>query len=96
MRSWQATWHELATFYRHPQGLRRTIYTTNLIEGFHRRLRKVTKSKALFPTDAALTKMLFLAGHEPQRKGAKRLPNWDEILGQLVIYFEDRLTTCLK
>ena len=96
MRSWETNWHELATFYRYPEGLRRTIYTTNLIEGFHRQLRKVTKSKSLFPTDAALTKMLFLAGQEAQRKWTNRLPNWGEILGQLVIYFEDRLTPYLK
>ena len=96
VRSWEANWHELATFYRYPEGLRRTIYTTNLIEGFHRQLRKVTKSKSLFPTDAALTKMLYLAGQEAQRKWTKRLPNWGEILGQLVIYFEDRLTPYLK
>ena len=47
VRSWEATWHELATSYRYPEGLRRTIYTTNLIEGFHRQLRKVTKSQSL-------------------------------------------------
>ena len=96
VRSWEANWHERATFYRYPEGLRRTIYTTNLIEGFHRQLRKVTKSKSLFPTDTALTKMLFLAGQEAQRKWTKRLPNGGEILGQLVIYFEDRLTPYLK
>ena len=96
VRSSETHWHELATLYRYPEGLRRTIYTTNLIEGFHRQLRKVTKSKALFPTDAALTTMLFLAGQEAQRKWTKRLPNWGEILGQLVIYFEDRLTPYLK
>ena len=96
VRSWETHWHELATFYRYPEGLRRTIYTTNLIEGFHRQLRKVTKSKTLFPTDTALTKMLYLAGQEAQRKWTKRLPNWGEILGQLVIYFEDRLTPYLK
>ncbi len=47
VRSWEANGHELATFYRYPEGLRRTIYTTNLIEGFHRQLRKVTKRKSL-------------------------------------------------
>jgi len=96
VRSWQANWHELATFFRYPEGLRRTIYTTNLIEGFHRQLRKVTKSTSLFPTDTALTKLLFLAGAQAQKKWTKRVPNWGEILGQLVIYFEDRLTPYLK
>jgi transposase-like protein len=37
------------------------IYTTNLIEGYHRQLRKVTKGKSIFPTDDSLLKMLYLA-----------------------------------
>ena len=56
----------------------------------------MTKSKSLFPPDTALTKMLYLAGQAAQRNRTKRLPNWGEILGQLVIYFEDRLTPYLK
>ncbi len=50
VRSWETNWDELTTFYRYPEGLRRTIYTTNplnRIEGFHRQLRKVTKRKSL-------------------------------------------------
>ena len=38
-----------------------TIYTTNAIEGFNRQLRKVTKSKTVFPSDDSLLKMLYLA-----------------------------------
>jgi putative transposase len=75
--------------------LRRVISTTNLLEGFHRQRRKVTKTQAQFPTDAALVQMLYLAGQEAQRKWTRRVPNWGEILGQLVIYFEDRLTPYL-
>ncbi len=45
VRSWQANWHELATFYRYAEGLRCTISTTNFLEGFHRSLRQGTKSK---------------------------------------------------
>ncbi len=50
VRSWEANGHELATFYRYPEGLRRTIYITNplnRIEGFHRQLRQGTKSQSL-------------------------------------------------
>jgi hypothetical protein len=31
-----------------------------MIESYHRQLRKVTKGKAVFPTDEALLKMLYL------------------------------------
>lgn len=39
----------------------KAFYTTNVIEGFNRQLRKVTKSKSVFPTDDSLFKMLYLA-----------------------------------
>lgn len=96
VRSWRTNWPELATFFRYPVALRKVIYTTNLIEGYHRQLRKVTKSKAQFPTDEALTKSLYLATREATRKWTKRVPNWGQILGQLVIYFEDRITPYLN
>ena len=90
VRSWREHWTELMTFSQYPPALREILYTTNLIEGFHRQLRKVTKSEAQFPTDDALVKMLYLVTREATRKWTTRIQNWGEILGQLEIYFEDR------
>ena len=59
--SWRENWANLSTYFKFPEELRRLIYTTNAIEGFNRQLRKVTKSKAVFPTDDSLFKMLYLA-----------------------------------
>lgn len=36
IRSWQNNWSELATFFKYPPELRKLIYTTNMIEGYHR------------------------------------------------------------
>lgn len=58
---WRENWANLSTYFKFPEELRRLIYTTNAIEGFNRQLRKVTKSKAVFPTDDSLFKMLYLA-----------------------------------
>ncbi len=60
-KSWRENWANLSTYFKFPEELRRLIYTTNAIEGFNRQLRKVTKSKAVFPTDDSLFKMLYLA-----------------------------------
>ena len=49
-KSWKGNWANLSTYFKFPEELRRLIYTTNAIEGFNRQLRKVTKSKAVFPT----------------------------------------------
>jgi transposase-like protein len=60
-QSWRDNWANLSTYFKYPPELRRLIYTTNTIEGFNRQLRKVTKSKSVFPTDDSLLKMLYLA-----------------------------------
>jgi transposase-like protein len=50
----------IGTYFKYPQDVRRLIYTTNAIEGFNRKLRKVTKSKSVFPTGENLLKILYL------------------------------------
>ena len=60
VQSWRRNWGEIATFFKYPPEIRKLIYTTNMIESYHRQLRKVTKGKAVFPTDEALLKMLYL------------------------------------
>ena len=96
VRSWRQNWTELVTFFRYPPALRKIMYTTNIIEGFNRQLRKVTKSKTQFPNDEALVKMLYLATREATRKWTARIQNWGEILGQLAVYFDDRVTGPLE
>lgn len=91
IRSWQNNWEDLATFFAYPAEIRRLIYTTNSVEGYHRQLRKVTKSKGAFPTPEAARKLLFLAHREILKKWIMPIYNWALILNQLVIRFEDRM-----
>jgi len=67
------------------------MYTTNIIEGFHKQLRKVTKTKSVFPSDQSLEKMLYLASQNVTKKWTQRYRNWDLILSQLLIFFEGRI-----
>lgn len=90
-QSWRANWANLSTYFKFPQELRRLIYTTNAIEGFNRQLRKVTKSKSVFPTDDSLFKMLYLAMIDITKKWTGRRQDWSMIHAQLAIYFEDRM-----
>ena len=71
-KSWRENWANLSTYFKFPEELRRLIYTTNAIEGFNRQLRKVTKSKAVFPTDDSLFKMLYLAMLDITKKWTER------------------------
>ena len=91
IRSWQNNWEDLATFFAYPAEIRRLIYTTNSVEGYHRQLRKVTKSKSMFPTPEAARKLLFLANRDILKKWTMPIQNWPLILNQLVIRFEGRL-----
>lgn len=91
IRSWQNNWEDLSTFFAYPAEIRRLIYTTNSVEGYHRQLRKVTKAKSIFPTPAAARKLLFLANCDILKKWTMPIQNWPLILNQLVIRFEGRL-----
>lgn len=90
--SWRNNWPQLATYFKYPPELRKIIYTTNSIENFNRQLRKVTKSKTIFPTDDALFKMLYLSMVDITKKWNGRPWDWGKILEQLCIYFEGRIT----
>lgn len=96
VKSWRNNWSEVSTFFRYPVEIRKLIYTTNMIESFHRQLRKVTKSKSVFPTDDALLKMLYLATMDVAGKWTMKIPNWGMIVSQFSIYFEDRLRDFIK
>ena len=74
-----------------PQEVRRLIYTTNTIESFNRQLRKVTKSKSVFPTDDSLLKMLYLAMMDITKKWTGRRQDWSMIHAQMAIYFAERM-----
>jgi transposase-like protein len=91
VRSWQNNWEDLATFFAYPAEIRRLIYTTNSVEGYHRQLRKVTKAKSIFPTPEAARKLLFLANRDILKKWTNPIQHWPLILNQLVIRFEGRL-----
>lgn len=90
-QSWEANWPKLSTYFKYPQEVRTLIYTTNAIEGFNRQLRKVTKSKSVFPTDDSLLKMLYLAMMDITKKWTGKRRDWGIIHSQLEVFFADRL-----
>ena len=54
IKSWQAHWEALSQYFKYREELRRIIYTTNIVEGFHRQIRKYTKNKGAFTNENAL------------------------------------------
>jgi len=45
IKSWQSNWEHLSHYFQYSGDIRKLIYTTNSIEGFHRQVRKFTKTK---------------------------------------------------
>jgi len=91
LKSWDANWSELSSYFKYPDEVRRLIYTTNAVEGFHRMLRKYTKTKTTFPTDDAVRKSIYLSIREISKKWSMPIRDWGVIIGQLTLYFGDRL-----
>lgn len=91
VRSWQDNWPLLANQYRYSPRIRRLIYTTNPIEGFHAQLRKYTKTKRVFENDMALLKVLYLAQLRIMEKmSAKPIFAWKEVATELRLIFGQR------
>ena len=89
--SWRRNWENLALMFNYSPMVRKVMYTTNAIEAFHRQLRRVTKTKGSFTSDMALMKLLFLVQRDVTAKWKKPMHNWNRILSQLAIIYDDRL-----
>ena len=89
--SWKRNWDELSTYFEYAEPIRKIIYTTNTVEGFHRQVRKVTKTKGAFQNDMALQKLVFLAIRNIEKKWTSPLHNWGTTIQQLYIKFADRI-----
>lgn len=91
LKSWHNNWHNLSAYFKYPQEIRKMIYTTNAVEGLHRQIRKVTKTKGSFTSQIALEKLIYLTIKNISKKWQMPVPNWSLIIGQLDIFFTDRL-----
>lgn len=96
LKSWRTNWEHLTAYFKYSSDIRRLIYTTNPIEGFHRQVRKYTKTKGAFTSDNALFKLVYCACQKIQEKWTMPVRNWAMIVSQLDIYFPGRLHLKLK
>ena len=91
IKSWQSNWEHLSHYFQYSGEIRKLIYTTNSIEGFHRQVRKFTKTKGAFTSETALFKLVYCAIQRITEKWTTPLQNWALTISQLSIYFEGRL-----
>lgn len=91
IKSWNQNWDNLSTYFKYSAEVRQLIYTTNPIEGFHRQVRKYTKTKGSFTSENALFKLVFCAIKQITAKWSQPVHNWALTVSQLDIFFPDRL-----
>lgn len=90
LESWRRNWDKLSAYFRYSDSIRKMIYTTNTVEGYHRQIRKVTKNKGVFTNDTALEKLVYLAYRNIRKKWTMPLANWGKTAQQLAILYPDR------
>jgi len=92
IKSWRNNWDKLSTYFAYTPNVRKLIYTTNTVEGYHRQVRKITKTKGAFTSETALLKLIYLATRNIAKKWTMPLQSWALTVQQLAIHFgEDRL-----
>jgi putative transposase len=89
-KSWNANWDNLATFFEFPMEIRKIIYTTNVIEGINRVIRKYTKTKTMLPSDQAVEKVVYLALMQVSKKWTMTQRNWPIMLLQFINIFGEQ------
>jgi putative transposase len=82
---WQRNWSGIAPLFSFPDGIRKAIYTTNVIEGANRQIRKIIKNKGVFPDDKSIQKIIFLALTNAQKKWTMPIRDWAVALNQFAI-----------
>jgi transposase-like protein len=69
--TFQNAWERFTPFLSFPPELRKVIYTTNAIESLNYQLRKIIKNRGHFPSEEAVTKLLWLAICDIEDKRAR-------------------------
>jgi len=95
VKLWRTAWEEFTPFLRFPPEIRKVVYTTNMVESVNYQLRKVSKTRGHFPTDASALKLLRLAARNISTKRGGGLgtatQGWHRALNQFEIHFPGRL-----
>lgn len=90
--AWRRAWTQVIPFFAFPPAIRRVLYTTNALENVHRQVRKIIKTRGLFPTDDAAAKLVWLALRNITVKWATTATGWPAAMNHFAILYGDRFT----
>ena len=87
---WLSQWDQVVPLFNFPPEVRKLIYTTNSIEALNRSIRKVIKTRTMFPTDDSVYKLVYLAIKNATKDWSKSVFRWRQAMLQFVVMFGDR------
>ena len=87
---WIRHWENIIPIFDYPMAIRKVIYTTNAIESVNRSLRKVIKTKAVFPDEESVFKLMYLAMNNISKRWKRPIANWKAALSHFAILFPER------
>jgi putative transposase len=87
---WLRHWDNIVPLFDYPMDIRRAIYTTHAIESLNRSLRKVIKTKAVFPDEESVFKLMYLAMNNIAKRWTRPIKNWRAALSHFAILFPER------
>jgi putative transposase len=90
-QSWRSNWERVVPFLAFAPELRKILYTTNAIESFNARVRRLINGKGHFPTDDAAYKLIYLAVVAAEKRWTMPPRGWNQAVNQLALHFEGRM-----
>ena len=93
---WERAWAQVIPFFNFAPEIRTLIYTTNSIEGLNRAIRKVIKTRTLFPNEDAAKKLVYLAIKNFTAGWSRPNIKWSAAMPQFAALFGERFTAALK
>jgi putative transposase len=89
-KMWRRHWAGIVPFFEYPEEIRRSIYTTNVVESLNMTLRRVIKTRASFPNEEAALKLIYLALTNVSKKW-KPATNWRTALNHFTLLWGERI-----
>jgi transposase-like protein len=90
-KMWRERWTDIITLFDFPWPIRKAIATTNVIESVNSVIRKFTRNRKIYPSEASAFKITYLAINEASKKWTMPIPKWKMALNHFAIMFEGRM-----
>lgn len=94
--AWRQAWGQVVPFFNFPPSIRKLLYTTNSIENLNRGVRKVIKTRTMFPNEEAAKKLIYLALKNIVGKWNRPVMTWSEAMPVFAGIYNDRFKAGLE